>query len=87
LPWLHADAEDGDDPPGGRCGTVEGADSLVFNPHKWLGPAFDCSLYYVRDPEHLMRVLSTNPSYLQSAVDSRVKNLRDWGCCPDADGR
>jgi aromatic-L-amino-acid decarboxylase len=58
---------------------VEGADSLVFNPHKWLGVAFDCSLYYVRDPEHLMRVLSTNPSYLQSAVDSRVKNLRDWG--------
>jgi aromatic-L-amino-acid decarboxylase len=24
---------------------VEGADSLVFNPHKWLGAAFDCSLY------------------------------------------
>jgi aromatic-L-amino-acid decarboxylase len=23
--------------------------------------------------------MSTNPSYLQSAVDSRVKNLRDWG--------
>ena len=58
---------------------VEGADSLVINPHKWLGAAFDCSLYYVRDPEHLVRVLSTNPSYLQSSVDSRVKNLRDWG--------
>src|SRR5262249_58075153 len=58
---------------------IEGADSLVFNPHKWLGTAFDCSLYYVRDPEHLVRVMSTNPSYLQSAVDSRVKNLRDWG--------
>ncbi|MCM2310855.1 MAG: pyridoxal-dependent decarboxylase [Steroidobacteraceae bacterium] len=58
---------------------VEGADSLVMNPHKWLGAAFDCSLYYVRDPEHLVRVMSTNPSYLQSAVDSRVKNLRDWG--------
>ena len=28
---------------------VEGADSLVVNPHKWLGAAFDCSLYYVRD--------------------------------------
>jgi aromatic-L-amino-acid decarboxylase len=51
----------------------------VFNPHKWLGVAFDCSLYYVRDPEHLVRVMSTNPSYLQSAVDTRVKNLRDWG--------
>jgi aromatic-L-amino-acid decarboxylase len=58
---------------------VEGADSLVFNPHKWLGAAFDCSLYYVRDPEHLVRVMSTNPSYLQSNVDDRVKNLRDWG--------
>jgi aromatic-L-amino-acid/L-tryptophan decarboxylase len=58
---------------------IEGADSLVLNPHKWLGAAFDCSLYYVRDPEHLVRVMSTNPSYLQSAVDSRVKNLRDWG--------
>jgi aromatic-L-amino-acid decarboxylase len=58
---------------------IEGADSLVFNPHKWLGAAFDCSLYYVRDPEHLVRVMSTNPSYLQSAVDNRVKNLRDWG--------
>jgi aromatic-L-amino-acid decarboxylase len=58
---------------------VEAADSLVLNPHKWLGAAFDCSLYYVRDPEHLVRVMSTNPSYLQSAVDNRVKNLRDWG--------
>jgi aromatic-L-amino-acid decarboxylase len=58
---------------------IEMADSLVLNPHKWLGAAFDSSLYYVRDPEHLVRVMSTNPSYLQSAVDSRVKNLRDWG--------
>jgi aromatic-L-amino-acid decarboxylase len=58
---------------------IELADSLVFNPHKWLGAAFDCSLYYVRDPQHLIRVMSTNPSYLQSAVDAKVKNLRDWG--------
>ena len=53
---------------------IEGADSLVINPHKWLGAAFDCSLYYVRDAEHLVRVMSTNPSYLQSAADGRVKN-------------
>jgi aromatic-L-amino-acid decarboxylase len=58
---------------------VEGADSLVVNSHKWLGAAFDCSLYYVRDPEHLVRVMSTNPSFLQSAADGRVKNFRDWG--------
>ena len=58
---------------------VEGADSLVLNAHKWLGVVFDCSLYYVRDAGHLVRVMSTNPSYLQSAVDGDVKNLRDWG--------
>ena len=58
---------------------IEGADSIVINAHKWLGVAFDCSLYYVRDPEHLVRVMSTNPSFLRSSVDDRVKNLRDWG--------
>jgi aromatic-L-amino-acid decarboxylase len=58
---------------------IEGADSLVVNAHKWLGAAFDCSLTYVRDPEHLVRVMSTNPSYLRTAVDERVTNYRDWG--------
>jgi glutamate/tyrosine decarboxylase-like PLP-dependent enzyme len=58
---------------------IEGADSLVLNPHKWLGAAFDCSLYYVRDPQHLIRVMSTSPSYLRTAADAQVKNLRDWG--------
>ncbi|TAK16713.1 MAG: aspartate aminotransferase family protein [Acidobacteria bacterium] len=58
---------------------IESADSLVVNPHKWLGVAFDASLYYVRDPQHLIRVMSTNPSYLRSAVDEQVKNFRDWG--------
>ena len=58
---------------------IDRADSVVFDPHKWLGAAFDCSLYYVRDVEHLVRVMSTSPSYLQTAADGRVKNYRDWG--------
>jgi aromatic-L-amino-acid decarboxylase len=58
---------------------VEHADSMVMNAHKWLGAAFDCSLYYVRDPDHLVRVMSTNPSYLRTPVDDKVKNYRDWG--------
>jgi len=58
---------------------IEGADSLVINSHKWLGVPFDCSLYYVRDPQHLIRVMSTNPSFLQTSVDGQVKSLRDWG--------
>jgi aromatic-L-amino-acid decarboxylase len=82
--WLHVDAA-----MAGSAMTlpechwmwegVEGADSLVLNAHKWLGAAFDCSLYYVRDPEHLVRVMSTDPSYLKSPADGRVKNYRDWG--------
>jgi aromatic-L-amino-acid decarboxylase len=82
--WLHVDAAmAGSAMVLPECRAmwegVEAADSLVFNAHKWLGAAFDCSLYYVRDPEHLVRVMSTNPSYLRSSADGRVKNLRDWG--------
>jgi aromatic-L-amino-acid/L-tryptophan decarboxylase len=58
---------------------VEGADSLVWNPHKWLGTVLDCSLLYVADPDHLVRVMSTNPSYLRSAVDGEVTQYKDWG--------
>jgi glutamate/tyrosine decarboxylase-like PLP-dependent enzyme len=58
---------------------VAGADSLSWNPHKWLGTILDCSLLYVRDPEHLVRALSTNPSYLRSAVDGEVTQYKDWG--------
>jgi len=58
---------------------IEQADSLVINAHKWLGAPSDCSLYYVRDTQHLIRAFSTNPSYLQSAADAQVKNYRDWG--------
>lgn len=82
--WLHVDAA--------LAGTamvlpecrwmwegVERADSVVLNPHKWMGIGFDFSAYYVRDPEHLVRVMSTNPSYLRTAHDGRVTNFRDWG--------
>ena len=82
--WLHVDAA--------LAGTamicpeqrwmwegVERADSVVLNPHKWMGTGFDLSAYYVRDPEHLVRVMSTDPSYLRTAQDGLVRNLRDWG--------
>ena len=58
---------------------VEDADSLSWNPHKWMGTILDTSVLYLRDPEHLIRVMSTNPSYLRSAVDGEVTQYRDWG--------
>ena len=58
---------------------IEAAHSVVVNPHKWLGAAFDCTVYFVREPADLIKVMSTNPSYLQTAADREVKNFRDWG--------
>jgi aromatic-L-amino-acid decarboxylase len=58
---------------------IDRADSLVVNPHKWLGASFDCSVFYVRDDEHLVRVMRTDPSYLRTDFDDQVKTYRDWG--------
>ena len=58
---------------------IDRADSLVVNPHKWLGASFDCSVFYVRDDEHLVRVMRTDPSYLRTDFDEEVKTYRDWG--------
>jgi len=82
--WLHVDAAMGGAamilPELRHHWTgIEGVDSIVVNPHKWLTVNFDCSLYLVRDQEHLVRVMSTQPSYLQTAVDQEVRNYRDWG--------
>src|ERR671938_940835 len=44
-----------------------------------MGTVLDCSLLYVRDADHLVRVMSTNPSYLRSAVDGDVVQYKDWG--------
>lgn len=81
--WLHVDAAmAGSAMLLPECRSlwhgIDDADSLVLNPHKWLGATFDCSVYYVRDPQHLVRVMSTNPSYLRTAVDDEVVNYRDW---------
>jgi aromatic-L-amino-acid decarboxylase len=82
--WLHVDAA--------MAGTamacpelrwmwegVEQSDSVVWNPHKWLGIGFDCTAYHVRDPDFLVQVMATDPSYLRTAQDGAVKNFRDWG--------
>ena len=58
---------------------VEQADSMAWNPHKWMGTILDTALFYVRDVEHLERVMSTNPAYLRSGADGEVTQYRDWG--------
>jgi len=58
---------------------VEQADSLAWNPHKWMGTILDTALFYVRDVAHLEAVMSTNPAYLRSGADGQVTQFRDWG--------
>lgn len=82
--WLHVDAA--------FAGTaavlpemrwmldgIEFADSFVFNPHKWMLTNFDCSAYFVRDPDLLRRTFEIRPEYLKTGQDALVKNYRDWG--------
>lgn len=58
---------------------IELADSFVFNPHKWLFTNFDCTAYYLRDRDLLLRTLSILPEYLKTHHDPYVNNYRDWG--------
>ncbi|MFP4289440.1 MAG: pyridoxal phosphate-dependent decarboxylase family protein [Bacteroidales bacterium] len=60
-------------------GGAELSDSLVFNPHKWMLTNFDCSAYFVKDPEILKQSFSLMPEYLKTAADEKVNNYRDWG--------
>lgn len=58
---------------------VADADTYVFNPHKWLFTNFDCTAYYVRDKEALIRTFEIMPEYLKTGSGSTVNNYRDWG--------
>ena len=57
---------------------IEMADSLVFNPHKWMFVNLDCSLYYVKEPDLLKQTYSITPEYLKTDADEEVNNYRDW---------
>jgi aromatic-L-amino-acid/L-tryptophan decarboxylase len=82
--WLHVDAA-----YAGAAAIVpelrplfdgmEQADSIVFNPHKWLLTNFDCTAYFVRDPVALLAAFQTMPEYLRTAYDASAVNFRDWG--------
>ena len=82
--WLHVDAAWAGSAlvlPEMRW-MIDGAelmDSFVFNPHKWLFTNFDCSAFYVRDPDEFVRVFAILPEYLKTRDDDTVRNYRDWG--------
>jgi aromatic-L-amino-acid/L-tryptophan decarboxylase len=82
--WLHIDAAFAGSAlalPEARwmIDGIEYADTFVFNPHKWLFTNFDCSAYFVRDVDALVRTFEILPEYLKTPEGERVNNYRDWG--------
>ncbi|WP_424985710.1 pyridoxal phosphate-dependent decarboxylase family protein [Microbulbifer sp. S227A] len=57
---------------------IERADSIVFNPHKWLGVQFDCSAHFLRAPEDLVRTLAIQPEYLKTHGHDGIINYSEW---------
>ena len=57
---------------------VEAADSIVFNPHKWLGVQFDCAVQFLRDPSPQVKTLGLRPSYLETAGREEIVNFNEW---------
>jgi aromatic-L-amino-acid/L-tryptophan decarboxylase len=83
--WLHVDAAHA----GAACicpehrgllAGIEHADSLCFNPHKWLLTNFDCDCFWIRDRAALIGALSITPEYLRNARSEagEVIDFRDW---------
>jgi len=57
---------------------VDAADSIVFNPHKWLGAQFDCAVQFLADPAPQVRTLGLRPDYLQTLGQSDVTDFNEW---------
>ncbi|NNE54342.1 MAG: aspartate aminotransferase family protein [Sulfitobacter sp.] len=57
---------------------VERADSVVLNPHKWLGAQFDCTTHFLRDPTTLVKTLAIQPEYLKTHGADGIINYSEW---------
>ena len=57
---------------------AEGADSVVMNPHKWLGAQFDCAVQFLADPRPQIRTLGLRPDYLQTQGMDEITNFNEW---------
>ncbi len=57
---------------------VERADSIVLNPHKWLGAQFDCTTHFLRDPSTLVKTLAIQPEYLKTHGTTGIINYSEW---------
>ncbi|NOD34525.1 MULTISPECIES: pyridoxal-dependent decarboxylase [unclassified Ruegeria] len=52
-------------------------DSIVFNPHKWMGAQFDCAIQFLRDAAPQLNTLKIEPEYLKT-TGAEVTNYSEW---------
>ncbi|MFG1293443.1 pyridoxal phosphate-dependent decarboxylase family protein [Xanthobacter versatilis] len=61
---------------------VEQADSIVLNPHKWLGVQFDCSAHFLKSADDHLATLAIQPEYLRTHAheggDTGIVNFSEW---------
>ncbi len=57
---------------------AEQFDSIVFNPHKWLGAQFDCAAHFLRDPDVLRQTLAIRPEYLKTHGAEDIIDYSEW---------
>lgn len=81
--WLHADAAYGGAVlllPERRAlfAGIEHADSMVFNPHKWLFTPMDCSVLWTKHPQVLKRAFALTPAYLETPEQDVALSYSDY---------
>ena len=57
---------------------IEGADSVVLNPHKWLGASLECSAHFIKEPDKLINTMSIRPDYLKTYAHDDITNYSEW---------
>ena len=82
--WLHVDAAYAGSaalcPEYRWClDGCDRADSLTFNPHKWMFTPVDCSALYTRHPDTFRKAFSLVPEYLTTPLSGQVVDLMDYG--------
>ncbi|MDE0305951.1 MAG: pyridoxal-dependent decarboxylase [Albidovulum sp.] len=57
---------------------IEQVDSIVINPHKWIGAQFDCSVQFLANPDSQIRTVGLRPDYLSTSSVGQITNFNEW---------
>lgn len=57
---------------------VEEADSIVLNPHKWLGAQSNCSVQFIANPSEQVAAMGLRPDFLQTPGVDEITNFNEW---------